>query len=98
MHPLKTGGIPSTNQILLRDIGIRTHCGQKGRLKEGRLAGGNAYGDDVLPGGKTLAVARECMAAGRVEVPSVLAGLCEKKPDPAILSRAPSLLEGRGKC
>ena len=82
------------NQILLRDIGIRTHCGQKGRLKEGKLAGGNAYGDDVLAGVETL----DGMAAGRVEVPSVLAGLCETKPDPAILSRAQSLLEGMGKC
>ena len=38
------------NQILLRDIGIKTHRGQKGRVKDGKLAGGNAYGYDVLPG------------------------------------------------
>ena len=38
------------NQILLRDIGIKTHRGQKGRVKQGKLAGGNAYGYDVLPG------------------------------------------------
>lgn len=38
------------NQILLRDIGVKTHRGQKGRVKEGKLAGGNAYGYDVLPG------------------------------------------------
>ena len=38
------------NQILLRDIAIKTHRGQKGRVKEGKLAGGNAYGYDVLPG------------------------------------------------
>ncbi|WP_418024812.1 recombinase family protein [Paracoccus sp. TD-10] len=37
------------NQILLRDIGIKTHRGQKGRVKDGKLAGGNAYGYDVLP-------------------------------------------------
>ena len=38
------------NQILLRDIGVKTHRGQKGRVKDGKLAGGNAYGYDVLPG------------------------------------------------
>ena len=38
------------NQILLRDIGIKTHRGQKGRVRAGKLAGGNAYGYDVLPG------------------------------------------------
>jgi site-specific DNA recombinase len=38
------------NQIQLRDIAIKTHRGQKGRVKEGKLAGGNAYGYDVLPG------------------------------------------------
>ena len=38
------------NQIALRDIGIKTHRGQKGRVKEGKLAGGNAYGYDVPPG------------------------------------------------
>ena len=38
------------NQILLRDIAIKTHRGQKGRVKEGKLAGGNVYGYDVLPG------------------------------------------------
>ncbi|NGM47684.1 recombinase family protein [Rhodobacter sp. SGA-6-6] len=38
------------NQILLRDIGVKTHRGQKGRVKEGKLAGGNSYGYDVLPG------------------------------------------------
>ena len=38
------------NQIQLRDIGIKTHRGQKGRVKDGKLAGGNAYGYDVLPG------------------------------------------------
>ncbi|WCR18588.1 recombinase family protein [Paracoccus alcaliphilus] len=37
------------NQILLRDIGVKTHRGQKGRVKDGKLAGGNAYGYDVLP-------------------------------------------------
>ncbi len=37
------------NQILLRDIGIKTHRGQKGRVRDGKLAGGNAYGYDVLP-------------------------------------------------
>lgn len=37
------------NQILLRVIGIKTHHGQKGRVKDGKLAGGNAYGYDVLP-------------------------------------------------
>ncbi|RBP86950.1 DNA invertase Pin-like site-specific DNA recombinase [Rhodobacter sp. 140A] len=37
------------NQIQLRDIGIKTHRGQKGRVKDGKLAGGNAYGYDVLP-------------------------------------------------
>jgi DNA invertase Pin-like site-specific DNA recombinase len=38
------------NQILLRDIAIKTHRGQKGQVKKGKLAGGNAYGYDVLPG------------------------------------------------
>ncbi|QYK41057.1 MAG: hypothetical protein KF887_16960 [Paracoccaceae bacterium] len=37
---------------------------------------------------------RECVAAGRIEVASVLAGLRATKPDPAILSRAQSLFEG----
>lgn len=37
---------------------------------------------------------RECVAAGRIEVASVLAGLRATNPDPAILSRAQSLLEG----
>jgi site-specific DNA recombinase len=40
------------NQILLRDIGIKTHRGQKGRVKNGKSAGGNAYGYDVLPAAK----------------------------------------------
>ncbi len=37
---------------------------------------------------------RECVAAGRIEVASVLAGLRATNPAPAILSRAQSLLEG----
>ncbi len=37
---------------------------------------------------------RECVAAGRIEVASVLAGLHATNPAPAILSRAQSLLEG----
>lgn len=38
------------NQILLRDIGIKTHRGQKGRVRAGKIAGSNAYGYGVLPG------------------------------------------------
>jgi len=38
------------NQIQLRDIAIKTHRGQKGRIKVGMVAGGNSYGYDVLPG------------------------------------------------
>jgi hypothetical protein len=40
---------------------------------------------------------RECVAAGRIEVASALAGLRATKPDPAILSRAQSLFEGLAK-
>ncbi len=46
---------------------------------------------------KDLDFIRECVAAGRMEVASVLAGLRATKPDPTILSRAQSLLEGMGK-
>jgi len=37
---------------------------------------------------------RECVAAGHIEVASVLAGLRATKPEPAILSRAQNLLKG----
>ena len=50
------------NQIQLRDIGLKTTRGQKGRVKAGLSAGGNTYGYDVLPGiekdGKTQHGAR----------------------------------------
>ena len=50
------------NQIQLRDIGLKTARGQKGRVKAGLSAGGNTYGYDVLPGiekdGKTQHGAR----------------------------------------
>ena len=41
------------NQIQLRDIGLKTARGQKGRVKAGLSAGGNTYGYDVLPGIET---------------------------------------------
>lgn len=38
------------NAMQLRDIGIKTARGQRGRVRAGKIAGGNSYGYDVLPG------------------------------------------------
>ncbi|PKQ10438.1 MAG: resolvase [Alphaproteobacteria bacterium HGW-Alphaproteobacteria-1] len=38
------------NAIMLRDIGLKTLRGQRGRVKEGNIPGGLCYGYDVLPG------------------------------------------------
>lgn len=38
------------NAIQLRDTGLKTLRGQRGRVRAGKIAGGNSYGYDVLPG------------------------------------------------
>lgn len=38
------------NAIQLRDIALKTARGQRGRVRQGKCAGGNSYGYDVLPG------------------------------------------------
>lgn len=38
------------NEVALRDTGLKTRRGQKGRAKLGMVAGGNSYGYDALPG------------------------------------------------
>lgn len=38
------------NAIQLRDIALKTVRGQRGRVRQGKCAGGNSYGYDVLPG------------------------------------------------
>jgi site-specific DNA recombinase len=54
---LHVGLLGTMNQLFLKGLGEKVKRGQRGRTEAGKIAGGHAYGYEVLPGivrGKTL--------------------------------------------
>ena len=51
------------NEMYLAELGVRTHRGQKGNVLQGKIAGGNSYGYDLVPGQLGERVINEAQAA-----------------------------------
>ncbi|WP_096787955.1 recombinase family protein [Rhodobacter sp. CZR27] len=47
---MKIGLKGTMNAMQLRDIALKTRRGQRGRVRQGKVAGGNSYGYDVVAG------------------------------------------------
>lgn len=50
---MKIGLKGTMNAMQLRDIALKTRRGQRGRVRQGKVVGGNSYGYDVVAGSRT---------------------------------------------